>query len=307
VHRFCERRRFEQVLFGEGLPSAQLLQRCSAEQRLGLHRPVTERRSLVGESGGERQPFAVLARVLERLGARELGAQRLHAASRLRIGRRTHRRSQRRRVRTRGEVAEAARCLHRAGHQLRVRVAEEVHERAHLLAPLPKTLHAQVEELLRLLAAHPRGLACFAPHGHPATRVPAERLHHRRERALGVRFAGGAERAVHRLPARLVPHPVELMLRSGARPRPMSRADPVALHEREHRRHARGPEQPAPPDPRRVAAERLEENLHRRKALARLDPQTPEEHRPQPRRHLAAGGGIADLAARDLEPEQHQL
>ena len=150
-------------------------------------------------------------RVVARVGALdrvELGARPRQQASRhlelgLRRLRRLLRPRQRRHVRARRHRRQRVHRLRRLVAELAV-VREDARQLLRLAPPPVETLHAQIEQRLRLLAAHVRRLAGVGVAAHPARRVVVERGEHARRPIARPRLVA-AERRRHRRASR--PHP----------------------------------------------------------------------------------------------------
>ena len=103
-------------------------------------------------------------------------------------------------------------------------------DRAPVQAP-----HTEIEQRLRLLAAHGRGPAYLRVHADPGPRVGIERARHALVGAGGVGAVAGEEPGPYLGLHRVVPHPGELAL--GALAGRFGRGDP---HRREHRQRRDG-------------------------------------------------------------------
>ena len=182
---------------------------------------------------------------------------------------------------------------------------EHVHRRAQRVEPLGEALHAQVEQLLGLLAAYARRLACARVHVDPAARIAIERVRHAGERRVRAR-PGRLERASHLRPPVRVPHAVKLLLRALAEQRSLVPDAAVHHHERRGDRHRAGDRHPATAARGRIPRQLGQQRRHRRPALGRIRRQAPQDDLPEPARNVAVGRRRLHPPA-ELLPHQPRL
>ena len=277
-----------------------------SQLRLGLQRPVAQRRRPLHRRPRQRQRVLVLARRPQRARLRQRRPHRLDRARLLR--RRRLPLAQRRRVRAAVQRRQGHPHVHRTLHHLHVRRRVQPRQRPQVLQAPGEARHPQVHQRLRLLPAQLRRLAAVAVHRQPRRAVLVDLAPRQRPRVRRVDRPAGHERPLRpRLHLR-VPYADQPRRTAGAalhrrRRRLLAPDEPDDQHPRQRRR-ARA-EQPAVAPLHAAPRDLGEQRVHAGEACVPVRRQPADTHAMQPPRHRAAGR--RRRPARQVDRERERL
>ncbi len=270
------------------------LELARGEQRVGDDRRVA--RSPRGRQRGARRDQARGIAAERALGASLadlLAHTRYEPARDLGLGRRDLR-HQPGRVATRRDRRQREHGIERVIDRVATAGGQQVERGPRVVEPARQALHAQIEDVGGLLAAHAGRAAGVDVAGLPRAGPPVDELGQARERRHRIRPVRARERALEvrmddGIPYRADPIVARAALRSRVRPRD----DEAERGEHDHTGDRRGGSGPAPALARR-ALERGQQRRHRWMPLRRIGRQAADEHAPEPRRHAAVCRGRRD-------------